>query len=466
MSLPKFFCEPHLLSHLDRSSPILLGLSGGADSSALLHLLCSYRESANCTVFAAHINHGIRGEEYGNEAERDENFCREICQKLGVHLFVIRLDIPEMSKASGRSLETEAREARYEFFAEIMRENNIKILATAHNSDDNLETQLYNLARGCGIDGMIGIPQVRGLDAVDGAVVIRPILKAEKSEIIAFCNENNIPYVTDSTNFENDCTRNIIRNNIIPSLKELFPAVKRSARRLSVAAAEDSDYILNEAYAFLDSCGEKIEVTRLVQLHSAVKKRVIMLAFERSTGARLENVHVSDIIELLSSEKNGASVSLPKKMRAELTDGYLGFKADLKSKEKSEEYCQELELGLNIIKNTPFAVFVGLEKPSEDIGTYALYSQAVIKNENSPLYAKNRASGDTILDGGVNKKIKKLMCDKKVPLNDRDILPILCIDGEAVYVPLCAVSDRAKAKNSAPHIYITIYKKSEEDNDT
>ncbi len=465
MSLPKFFCEPHLLSHLDRSEPILLGLSGGADSSALLHLLCSYRESANCTVFAAHINHGIRGEEYGNEAERDENFCREICQKLGVHLFVRRLDIPEMSKASGRSLETEAREARYEFFAEIMRENNIKILATAHNSDDNLETQLCNLARGCGIDGMVGIPETRELCGVADGIVIRPVLKAEKSEIIAFCNENSIPYVTDSTNFQNDCTRNIIRNEIIPSLKELFPAVKRSAQRLSVAAAEDSDFILHEARAFLGTCGDRLRVSELKKLHPSVKKRVIMLAFERSTGARLENIHVSDIIELLSTEKNGRRLSLPSKKRAEIIDGCLSFGDDGKNTAKTEDYCQELGLGLNIIKNTPFALYVGFEKPSEDIGSYALYSQAVIKNENAPLYAKNRASGDTVLDGGVNKKIKKLMCDKKVPLLDRDSLPIVCSSGKVIYVPLCTVSDTAKTKRSDRCIYIAIYKRSEEDNE-
>ncbi len=462
MSLPNFFYEPHLLSHLDKSEPILLGLSGGADSSALLHLLCSYRETAKCEVFAAHLNHGIRGEEYGNEADRDEAFCRSLCQRLGVKLFVKKLDIPSMAKRSGMSLEAAAREARYGFFAEIMHENGINILATAHNADDSLETQLYNLARGCGIDGMVGIPNMRPLDGIERSVVIRPILNAEKSEILAFCAENNISYVKDSTNSENEYTRNFIRNNILPLLCDRFPKVKRSAQRLSCAAAEDSDYILSEARAFLDSCNGKVETARLIPLHPALKKRVIMLFYEKKTGAKLEAVHISDIIALLTSEKNGASLSLPNKTRAEIIDGYLLFRDSLPGEKKTEKYCQKLEFGLNKIENVPFAVLISNSINRDDTAGYTRYAEAEVKDAGCELYASNRSPGDIILDGGVNKKIKKLMCDKKVALPDRDILPILHADGEAVYVPLCAVSDKIKAKGTDKHIYIAIYKKSED----
>ena len=121
--LPNFFKEPSYLSGYTEDSPILLGLSGGADSSALLHMLCEFSKGSNAPIFAAHVNHGIRTEEYDNEADRDEEFCHKLCSSLGVKLFVKRLDIPKMAAESGRGVEAEAREARYAFFSEIMQEN-------------------------------------------------------------------------------------------------------------------------------------------------------------------------------------------------------------------------------------------------------------------------------------------------------------------------------------------------------
>ncbi len=458
MCLPTFFKEPHLLSRRDPSEPILLGLSGGADSSALLHLLCAYREISGCRVFAAHLNHGIRGEKYGNEADRDERFCRDTCQRLGVELFVKRADIPALSKESGKSLETEARDMRYEFFAEIMRENNIKILATAHNADDSLETQLSNLARGCGIDGMIGIPETRSLDAV-GGIIIRPILRAEKCEIMAYCTENDIPYVTDSTNLEDDCTRNIIRHNIIPRLEELFPSVKRASSRLSCSAAEDSDFILNEADRFISACNGELLVSRLQDLHPSLKKRVIMLTFEKACGTRLESIHISDVISLLSSKKNGASISLPQKMRACIIDGRLIFENDTKAPKIQEIYDQKLFFGLNAIENTPFLIHIGKEMASCPPCGCAFYASAEFHLPNiDSIHAKNRSAGAFILDGGVNKKIKKLMCDKRVPLLDRNILPIIYSGDEAIYLPLCAVCDRVKKQTGCDTVRITIFK--------
>ena len=255
MSQTNFFKDPSHLSGYGKESPILLGLSGGADSSALLHLLCGYASKAGASIFAAHLNHGIRTEDYGNEADRDEEFCRELCQRLGVELFVKRLDIPKMAAKSGRSLESEAREARYEFFSEIMREKGIKILATAHNADDNLETQIYNISRGCGIEGLVGIPEVRPLESVDGGIVIRPILSAEKREILEYCKTNSIPYVTDSTNNEDEYTRNAIRHRIIPILEEMFPHLKRSSQKVSATAGEDADFILSTARQIVSENG-------------------------------------------------------------------------------------------------------------------------------------------------------------------------------------------------------------------
>ena len=314
--LPQFFKCPSLLSGYGKDSPILLGLSGGADSSLLLHLLCEYAKTTDARIIAAHVNHGIRTEEYRNEADRDEEFCRELCKGLCVELFVNRLDIPKMAEESRRSIEAEARAARYEFFAKVMRENNVRILATAHNASDNVETQIYNLARGCGIDGLCGIPEARPLESVEGGIVIRPILTAKKSEILEYCEKNTIPFVTDSTNHEDDYTRNAIRHKVIPVLEEMFPHLTRSSQRPSATASEDSDFILSYARQIACECGGKISAKKLSKLHPSVAKRVIKLMFEEISDETLEYVHILSVLSLIDSDKNGAAVSLPDKTRA------------------------------------------------------------------------------------------------------------------------------------------------------
>lgn len=461
MSQHKFFKDPSLISGYGKDSPVLLGLSGGADSSALLHLLCEYASNTGAKIFAAHLNHGIRTEAYGNEAERDENFCRELCRRLGVELFVKKLDIPGMAEASGRSVETEARKARYDFFSEIMKEQNIKILATAHNADDNLETQIYNIARGCGIDGLVGIPEARPLDSVDGGIVIRPILSAEKREILEYCKENSIPYVTDSTNREDEYVRNAIRHKAIPILKEMFPHLIRSSERLSISASEDADFILTAAQDIVAKNGESISTEYLSSLHPSVAKRVVKLMYSRLSDATLEYVHISNVLSLPKANKNGAAISLPDKISARVVDGKLCFEAVSEEcdEQKTAAYRRTLRHGFNKIEGTCFAVSLSDEKPHNDIDGYTLYSSAKIKAEYaSCLCAENRRSGMTVTDGGINKKIKKLMCDKKVPLYDRGTLPLVLSGDEIIYAPLCAVCDKAKTRSGEKLIFIGIYK--------
>ena len=461
------FAEPHLLTGLSEDAPILVALSGGADSSALLHLLVEYGKKTGSKIVAAHLNHGIRGEEYAFEADRDENFCRALCESFGIELFIKKLDIPALSQESHRSVETEAREARYAFFTEIMREKNIKILATAHNADDNLETQLFNLCRGCGTEGLVGIPETRRLDEVTGGVVIRPILKAEKRDIISYCKQNGIRYVTDSTNLETDYTRNGIRHKVIPALSEIFPSAKRNAKRLSLCAAEDSDFILTQAREYL--CSHKVLYAKeLTRLHPSLLKRVLKIAYGKVSRATLEAVHLEALISLIASKKNGSAISLPDKKQATIIDGILCFGDEQREHPKTlEPYSQWLDFGVNIIENTDFAVAL-VSMNSSDTPTldgYALYSSARVKlDEANSLIAKSRTCGAFVTDGGVNKKIKKLMCDKKVPLSDRDTLPLIYSDETVLYVPLCAVGDSVKARSGHRHnTTIYVYKKHPEE---
>lgn len=454
--LPSFFKPPHAIVGLPPHSPVLLALSGGADSSALLHLLCLLREKHHFPLYAAHVNHNIRGESFGNEALRDEEFCRRICLECGVELFVESVDVPKLAEKSGQSLETAAREARYAFFAELMREKSIKILVTAHNADDNFETQLFNLCRGCGIEGLCGIPESRPFKEADG-IVARPILSATKREIFELCQSEGIEYVTDSTNSLDDCIRNKLRLNIIPQLKEIFTSPERSGARLATYATEDSDFLAAEAEKLLQEFEGGIDCPILCDLHPSIAKRAIKAAFKRLSEETLEGTHIESVFDFAKCNKNGR-LSLPDGITAVFEGGKLFFTREQLSETEPIEYEILLSSGITYIEGTPFAILLANNCDDMPPEGYAKYASASV-TASAPLYARNRREGDRILDGGMHKKIKKLMCDKKVPVIDRNSLPLIFSGDQLIYAPLCAVSDGAKAKKNKFDCNISVYKK-------
>lgn len=456
-NLPNFYKSPHVLAGCLPDTPVLVGLSGGADSSCLLHLLARERKKHYFPLYAAHVNHGIRTEEYGYEADRDESFCRELCQSLGVELFVTRIDVPAISQNEGGSLETVARDARYTFFSEIMRKKSIRILATAHNADDNLETQIFNLCRGCGLSGICGIPETREFSEADG-IIVRPILSGTKKEILEYCISQSISYVTDSTNLENDCTRNRIRNIVIPELNSLFTAPQRSAMRLSKAAKEDLDFIHTEAERFLRS-NPTIQTEKLLSLHPSVAKRVLTIAYGEKSDATLEETHLTSITKLARSKKNG-SISLPCDICAIFEDGILRFdsrKPDI----GNFDYLVRLSHGVNLIEGTPFAIIITESDNSVKVSEseWKLFAKTELFAADTDLSARNRREGDAILLNGMHKKVKKLLCDFKIPLSVRNLLPLICTEDDIAYIPGCARSDVFSKKSVEKPLSISVYLK-------
>ena len=460
---PDFFCEPHKLLKVNDTSPVLVALSGGADSCALLHLLYDASQTLGFPIYAAHVNHNIRTKEYGNEAARDEQFCLKLCSSLGIKLFSLSADVPAIARDTGTSLETAARNVRYSFFSEIMRQHEIKILATAHNADDNLETQIFNLARGCGIEGMRGIPETRELAGVNGGIIVRPILRATKTEILKFCDDNGLEFVTDSTNLENDCTRNRIRHNIIPELVTLFGTPQRAATRLAELATTDAEYLDLTARDFLATTDGEISLSKLNSLHPSIASRVILTAYDRVADTRLEQSHIDAILKLADAGVAHSSISLPCKIAARIDDDRLVFVSD-EIKSATQSYSQPLTNGLNVVGNGEFIIFVGDDPQNRDVDIdgvgYSYFSSARIAIDPSDtVTARNRCEGDTIRDNGMTKKVKKILCDKKIALQFRDELPFVCCNEEIAYIPLCAVADRFKAGKNNAFMQITIYKK-------
>ena len=440
--IPKGFTPPELLSNLPANEPILVGLSGGADSSALLFMLTLYAKGSNAKIYAAHLNHGIRGD----EADRDEEFCRNFAKSLNVEFFSRKLDIPAIAQITGESVETAARNARYDFFDSIMQEHNIRILATAHNADDNFETLLFNIARGTGLSGLCGIPESR---PTKNGIVIRPILNMEKSEIIDFCRANGILFVTDSTNLVNDYTRNKIRNQVIPILKEINSGATKNASKMTRSLKEDSVYLQKMTDRFTEKLvkDNSVDAKKLCSAPTSISSRVLMNMYENISKANaLETSHIKAIMELAEKCIPHSAATLPCGINAVIENGKLCFIAREK-KPDIVEYEIELKNGENEISAANASIIVNSEQYLKNIYKNSTLFRITFDKIDGTLIARNRHQGDKILIGGMHKSVKKLMSEKKIPLNLRSRLPIICDNNGILAIPYIGIRDGAIYKS-------------------
>ena len=253
----------------------IVALSGGADSVALLLLL----KNAHFNVHAAHCNFHLRGD----ESDRDEAFCVELCQKLGVKLHRAHFDTREYAELHKVSIEMAARELRYKWFEQLRQDIGAAGICVAHHRDDSVETVLLNLVRGTGLRGLTGIQPRNGN-------ILRPLLCVSRAEIEAFLAKNRQKYVTDSTNWEADVQRNVVRLAVLPLLKRLNPAVAENIQRTAENLAE-AQQVLNVAIANINS-GNILNLSDLENYGSSE-----YLAFEWLKKYGFNGDHVRQILD-------------------------------------------------------------------------------------------------------------------------------------------------------------------------
>ena len=447
LSFPKGFWRYSELIGDKKTSPVLVALSGGADSVALFDLTARVCEEEGTYFFACHVNHGIRGD----EAMRDRDFCIELAKKCEQcrEIFVLDVDVPTLARESGESLELCARRVRYEFFESVMEREGIDLLATAHNADDNLETLIFNLVRGSGAKGMRGIPPTRELSA--GRLVVRPILAMQKSEIIAYCEERGLGFVTDSTNFDTEYTRNLIRNEVVPLLERINPALREHATEL--AGDMRSLYSIVDADADSVFDGERgISIAALKSLNAAARAEALSKALAREGfSSELCRVHVDALTSLIESGAEYSSVSLPNGIKGTIKSGRLIFEPDRREKEEARDYEILLHKGENPLPDGSILIIKDADG-SENI--YKFSTKARFDFDKINTTAKNRREGDKIRIKGVHKSIKKLMCDQKLDRSLRDRIPVISVDGAPVCIPGVAVCDDLYTKNDGSCIFI------------
>lgn len=416
----------------DGVKSVAVALSGGADSMALLNALIRLKNELGIEkIIAAHFNHLIRGD----EAFRDQNFVAEQCEKLGIELKIGSADVLGFAEKNGMSTELAARKLRYEFFETLETD----VIATAHTASDNIETVLFNMTRGTALSGLCGIPPKRDK-------FVRPLIFCTRDDVEQFCKENDIPFVTDSTNLSDNYSRNKIRHNVIPVLKTLNLSAENAVSRMTVSLREDEDFINSEVQKKYDELYRdgNLSLKGFKELHPAVAKRIIA-KFCSSHNIDIDFFHINAVYGICLS---GGKTSLSKNLTAAVQNEIL-------------KICSE---------NTEKVTFdVKIEQKDNDLfqnnkKIHNLLLKNILDCDKivGELVLRNRSAGDTIRLKNKNctKTLKKLFCEYKIPLEERSVLPVLCDDKGVVWIHTIGVAERCAADKNSKRIYSINVKKS------
>ena len=293
--------EYDLIKNGDR---LVLGVSGGPDSISMLDILNKIRidETNNLSfnIVVAHINHMIRA-----EAIEDQQFVEKFCKEIGVEFYSKSIDVQKIANNNKIGTEEAGRNARYEFFDEILKKTNSNKVAIAHNKNDKAETMIMNLLRGSGIAGL------KGIEPIKNNKYIRPLIECERYEIEQYCEENNIKARIDKTNFENIYTRNKIRNIIIPYIKQEFnPNIIQTLDRLANLVKEEDDYLqklVEEKYnnMLIEEKEKEIimDLKKFNKEEKVIKSRILLYTITRLFGTTkgIEKIHIEDVIKMCSN---------------------------------------------------------------------------------------------------------------------------------------------------------------------
>ena len=443
---------------------IVVGYSGGADSSLLLYALSVIAKENGINLTAAHVNHMLRGE----AADKDEEFCRRECEKYGIPFRSLRIDVGSIARERSLGTEECARNIRYGFFEKIKSEletNGSTVhIATAHNATDNAETVIFNLVRGTAITGLCGIPPVRD------EYIIRPMLFLSKDDVLAHCEALGIKYVTDQTNAETVYTRNRIRHNVLGELRKINPSVETSIFRATEELRRDADYLDDLASLHYFAAGEHYGEYRkeylsrndLMTARDAIRRRMICKFFD-AHGAGYEHTHI-DLCERKLVLGDDFSLSLIGKKKAVVSGGILRVEDDTREKyRKAPAWEITLSEGENILPDGARLFLFSKKEDAEKIKTqnvYKLFIQQTLSGDtiNNVFAVRNRREGDTIKIGGHSHKIKKLLSEHKVPVSERERLPVVERDGVPVWVAGVRCAD-GEGKGSV-NVYVIYAKNS------
>ena len=412
--LQSFIREQQLIVPGDK---VCCAISGGADSVAMLFALYLLKEIMDIELSAAHFNHHLRGA----ESDRDESFVRAFCDRYDIPLTVVGGEVVSGKKG----LEAAARDARYAFLNTLPGK-----IATAHTADDNAETVLMHLVRGTGLKGLGGIAPRNGK-------LIRPMLSATRQEVLAFLQEYNLEYVTDSSNDTDDFLRNRLRHHVLPLLKQENPRFSENTSEMALRLRQD-EKVLSDL-----SDLQNPSVSQILELPQALQNRFYAAFLEQCGVIEPEAEHLKLLHKLVLSNNPSAKANFPGNVTVSRNYDTLE-----KQTEKPKPASQVLSCPGELLWH--------------DVQLVCAPATEIINEPNSftvqprgSLIVRSREAGDTIRLSGGSKSLKKLFIDKKVPASLRDFIPVIA-DDEGVLAVAGIGADEDRRARELPAYTITM----------
>ena len=436
----------HKNALLSLPSTVIVGVSGGADSMALLHALHTWPEEG-LRVFAVHVHHGLRG----READRDEALVRDYCAANDIPLEIVHADVRAFASQKRCGLEEAGRQVRYAAFEELRERYGGDYIATAHTASDAVETMLMHLVRGTGVSGLVGIPAKRGC-------VVRPLLSCSRQEVEDYCAAKGIPYITDSTNADTTFMRNRIRHELLPALRALNPSIDSALLRLRDSAVKDETVWqrMAEQALVVDRADNSVDCASFSQQPLSVRVRMWKRLLAQCGCYSFTEKHI-DALEVALCANRG-TVYLP--------DGYFV----MVSSNRIRCFDKPLEQESGTIAVPPLPAMVDFSGHKHALRVLSRDEMTVFQNVHKKffkfsidcdriqgsLYLRCRRDGDVFhpSDRRVGKTLKKLYQELRIPVYYRDTYPLLCDDAGVLLIPGIGCDSRACPDDSTKHFLV------------
>ncbi len=406
---------------------ILVGVSGGPDSLALLHFLWRRQERYQLRLFVAHVDHMFRG----GESEREARFVQSFCEERNIPITVRSINVPLYMEETGLSSQVAARECRYSFFQETMGRENLRYLMLGHHGDDQMETVIMRLTRGSSGKARIGIPFSR---AFDRGTLLRPFLCVSKQEIEEYCQRHMLDPRRDPSNDSDKYSRNRFRHTILPFLKAENPRVHEHFQRFSEEMEETERFLedmanqqLTKVKKFQSDEKIVIDIQTLCSMPMPLQRRVIKLILNylyKHQPASLSAVHIEQIFSLINNPQPSGVIDLPEKLKVNRSYGELQFQFQ-HTLLKDVTFEMDLTVGKTVLPTGDFITWEYVDKEIE----YTNINQLLLPltNIHLPLKVRTRREGDRMRVKGMKgtKKIKDIFIDLKLPIIERNRWPIV-----------------------------------------
>ena len=422
---------------------IVVGVSGGPDSMALLYILNEFKNKMDLNIICAHVNHNKR-----KESEQEKIDLENYCKKNNITFEYIKV-----TNWGDDNFHNEARSVRYNFFEELVYNYGAKYLMTAHQGDDLIETILMRIVRGSTLKGYSGFSRI--VDKGDYKI-IRPLITVTKDEILKFDEKNGIQYAIDESNNEDHYTRNRYRHTVLPFLKQEEPNIHKKFLKFSETLLKNSNYIDSVANKEFNKVFQNgnLDIDKFKSLDPVIQTKIIYNILEKIYGDDLlivGNAHVDLIFGLISSNKSNSVVHLPNNVIVVKSYNELTFSYD-------DDVNDQYEIQIDEIVNLPNGKIIEKVDETNDTSNYTIKLNS--KDVTLPLYVRNRRDGDKIKLKGLNayKKVSEIFINEKIKTSDRNSWPVV-LDSkeEIVWLPGLKKSNLDKKNTEEYDIILRYY---------